>query len=290
MTLPAFKQITIVGPGLLGASIGLALKHAGFIGRIVGVARSQATRDTALARNCIDDATDDLLAAARHSDLILLATPVNTIIRQLSELRDVDAIITDVGSTKRSIVHAASQVLKHPERFVGSHPMAGSENTGPEHARADLFKGKPVIMTPSPATEEATMRGVEQLWKSLGMLVYKAAPELHDQMVAHISHVPHVMAGLLVLLAEQGGGLHVASTGFTDTTRLASGDPQLWADILTDNRKQVVRALDELSALIDDLRHRLTDGQREPVCELLETAQRIRNRWLKENAERNHGI
>lgn len=286
-----FRQITIVGTGLLGGSIGLALREAGFDGRIIGVARKQATRDAALSCHCVDEATGDLAAGVKGSDMIVLCAPVGTIpamFEQLSTDAATDAVITDVGSTKRSIVAAAEKSLSNPGRFVGSHPMAGSESTGPASARADLFRDKPVIITPTPQTAAAALDRVTGLWKTLGMKIYRATAAEHDTMVAHISHLPHAMAVMLVLAAEQGGGLDVASTGFTDTTRIASGDGDLWADIFLDNAQPVVAALDEYIALTHSLRQIIAAGDRPRLLAMLHAAQGVRDRWVQQNAQGNH--
>jgi len=290
MQIPRCNQITIVGTGLLGGSIGLALRYAGFTGKIIGVARSESTRRAALEHHCIDQAGEDPVASVIDSDLIILCTPVGTIpglFDQLAEHVDPQAVITDVGSTKHSIVQAAHAKLKHPGRFVGSHPMAGSETTGPENARADLFTGKPVIVTPDAHTDADAVEQVETLWRALGMHVTRAGAKEHDQMVAHISHLPHALAVLLVIAAEEGGGLEVASTGFTDTTRIAGGDPELWADIFLDNAEPVVEALDLSMKLTKGLRDVIARGDREHLLKILSQAQRVRQQWLEENQERN---
>jgi prephenate dehydrogenase len=284
-----FRQITIVGTGLLGGSIGLALRDAGFDGRIVGVARKQTTRDAAASCGCVDEATADLATGVAGSDMIVLCAPVGTIpalFEQLATCVDASAVITDVGSTKRSIVAAAEKSLPNPGRFVGSHPMAGSESTGPASARADLFRGKPVIITPTPQTDGPALDRVTALWKALGMSIYRATAAEHDTMVAHISHLPHAMAVMLVLAAEQGGGLEVASTGFTDTTRIASGDGDLWADIFLDNAEPVVAALDEYIALTHNLRQIIAAGDRPRLLAMLQAAQGVRDRWVQQNMKK----
>ncbi|QNN25064.1 prephenate dehydrogenase [Planctomycetales bacterium ZRK34] len=283
------RQITIVGTGLLGGSIGLALRAAGYDGKIIGVARKQSTRDAAVALGCVNIATADLATGVDGSDMIVLCAPVGTIpalLEQLATSADSDAVITDVGSTKLSIVEAAEKALPNPGRFVGSHPMAGSESTGAAHARTELFRNKPVIITPTDQTLDQAVDQVSALWQTLGMVTYRATPAEHDQMVAHISHLPHAMAVLLVLAAEQGGGLEVASTGFTDTTRIASGDGELWADIFLDNAGPVVEAMDQFVTLTQNLRQIIADGDRSRLLEILESARGVRDRWIKQNAKR----
>lgn len=284
--IPDMSQVTIIGTGLLGGSVGLALRATGFRGRIVGFGRRQATLDAALAGHCIDRIATDLADAAREADLVILATPVASIseyLKQLSPLVSPQAVITDVGSTKLRIVEAAEATLAHPGRFVGAHPMAGSEAHGPEAARADLFRHKPVILTPMPATDAAALALVEQVWQSLGMRLHHMTPAEHDQTVARISHLPHLAAVLLVRLAERGEGMRVASTGFASTTRVASGEPEVWADIFIENREAVLAVLDEWQSMLGDFRGLLEQGGRDDLLKLLRSAQQSRDSWIHGN-------
>jgi prephenate dehydrogenase len=288
-TLP-LQQVTIVGPGLLGGSVGLALRHAGFTGRIIGCGRRTATLDRAEARQCIDCGTTDLAEGVRGSDLILLAAPLGslpTLLEKLGELDLGDAVVTDVGSTKRRVAGVAERALRRPGRFVGSHPMAGSEQQGPDAARPGLFRDRPVILTPAETTEPEAVQRVEQLWRIFGMRVYRMDGAEHDRLVARISHLPHAVAVLLALLAERGGedALEVASTGFGDTTRIAAGDPELWADIFLDNREAVTAVLGEWSELFERFRAALESDDRASLLAMLHSAQRTRDRWASLHPE-----
>ena len=284
MTTHGFEHIVIVGTGLLGGSIGLALRHRGYTGHLIGVGRRQSTLDAALAARCIDEGTTDLAGAvtADGCDLVILGTPVGTIRSHLGELADLNVqqpVITDVGSTKRSIVDHAERTLPHPARFVGSHPMAGGEEHGPANARADLFEGRPVILTPTDQTNPDIADRIEAFWTSLGMRAVRMTPADHDRAVARISHLPHVAAVLLVELARRREDLHLASTGFADTTRVASGDETIWADILLDNVDAVLDALDSWDALAEELRLVLRDGKRDALVALLASARAARDGW-----------
>ena len=283
---PDISQLTIIGTGLLGGSVGLALRAAGFGGRIVGFSRRSETVEAAKAAGCIDRAADDLADAVAAADLVILATPVASIphyLAQLSPLVGSSTVITDVGSTKLHIVDAAEASLARPGRFVGSHPMAGSEAHGPAAARADLFRHKPVILTPTPTTDSAALTMVESLWRCVGMRLHRMTPVEHDRTVARISHLPHLAAVLLVTQAARSDALHVASTGFASTTRVASGDPELWADIFMENRDAVLASIDEWQGMLGQFRALLEGGRRGDLLKLLQDAQHSRDTWIHGN-------
>jgi prephenate dehydrogenase len=258
--------------------------------RIVGVARSAETRATALERGCVTEATDDLSNACDGADLVVLAVPVATALKLMPRVAEAvgpDAIITDVGSTKASIVSAAAMHLNHPRQFVGSHPMAGGEQTGPAAADPDLFVDRPAIVTPVGATEANAVATVEQLWRALGSRLHRLPPDVHDRMVGRISHLPHLLACVLMELAERDGALSVASTGLCDVSRPASGDPRMWADIFTDNRQAL---LDLIEEAIDRLQQwRVTvdtsDDAGEAVRQRLAVAKQIRDDWRSKCAK-----
>lgn len=281
MQAPGTGQVTIVGTGLLGGSIGLALRSRGFSGPIVGVARRFDTLDAARRRGCIDRGITDLREAVADAELVILATPVGTILKLLPTLAPVlrrETIVTDVGSTKRSIVATAERVLQAPGRFVGSHPMAGSDQTGPTAADAELFAGKPAIVTPTARTDADALERVEQLWRQFGMRVHRMAAEAHDSAVARISHMPHAAAVMLVMLAEPDD-LPLASTGFGDTTRIAAGDPQMWADIFIDNAEAIGQVTRQWQQHWRELEQAIARGDREALVQILETARRQRKAW-----------
>ncbi len=276
------QRVCIVGTGLLGASLGLALRQAGFGGTVVGVARRAATRDETLGIGAVDEATDDTAAAVSDADLVVLATPVGTVIRLLSDLAGrfkPTAVITDVGSTKKTTVDAAA-ALANPGRFVGAHPMAGGERSGPSAAEADLYHGKPVILTPTDATDADALAVVETMWRALGMRVLVMGPAEHDAAVARISHLPHVVSSMLMRMATDSGGLDAASTGLRSMTRLASGDTHMWADILQDNAPAVLAALADWRAECDRLQELIETNDRDRIVLWLDEASSMRREWL----------
>lgn len=283
--LPDVAQIAIVGTGLIGGSIGLGLKAAGYEGRIVGIGRKAAKLRRAKELGCIDQGATSAIPTLRKSQLVILATPISSFEDWFSLLVAEchhRMVITDVGSTKQQICDAADKKLgMYRHRFVGSHPMAGSERKGPENAKADLFRGRPCILTPVKDTSVESLKTVEQLWTTLGMRIVKMTPREHDEAVARISHLPHAVAGTLVMLAERLGGTEVASTGFRDTTRVASGDPHLWLDIFTSNREAVVAAIDEFSAELAVFRNALAKKKDVRVLQLLNAAKQGRDAWLR---------
>lgn len=244
-----FKQITIIGPGLLGASLALALKERGLAERVHAWSRRAETRAQAMLTNWCDAVFDQPTTACEGSDLVVVCTPVDTIVPLLKEIAPVLAsgtLVTDVGSTKSLICREARGVLGENGIFIGSHPMAGSEQTGMAHAHADLFEAAACIITPLDDSPDNEIARLQQLWKALGMEVVSSSPEKHDEIVAHISHLPHLLAsGLCSYLAnKEGNWKHLAGGGLRDTTRVAAGDPTLWKQILEQNREEVLRAID----------------------------------------------
>lgn len=280
-----FNTVAIIGPGLLGGSLGLALKQNGWEGRLIGVARKESTLETARARGCIDEAMTDIDDAVAEADLIVLATPVQSACRLLERMADAvnpSAVITDVGSTKQSIVETAARVLANGSRFVGSHPMAGAETSGPAAARADLYLGKPVIVTPTDLTDADAAAMVESLWQTLGMRVHRMEPDEHDCAVAAISHLPHIISAMLMQSAAQSGALGVASTGLADMTRLAGGDIDMWTEIISDNRQAILDEIENWQEATTACRDLLVEGDTEKLTAWLAAARDARRNWNME--------
>ena len=278
-------RLTIVGTGLLGASIGLGLRDAGYTGTIVGAGRRKVTVERAKALGSLDEATTDLAQAVSNSQMVILATPLGTFSDLLARLAELDhdrLIMTDVGSTKQQVCAEAERMLPEPARFVGSHPMAGGEQHGPNHARADLFATRTCIVTPTPGTAPATVRLVKTLWSMLGMKLLEMSPPEHDRQAATASHVPHAVAALLVQLASRRGALGVAATGFADTTRIASGDPQVWTDIFMSNRREVGTALEVFGGEFKQFAVALAGGDQEQLLQLLRQCKMDRDAWVSQ--------
>ena len=252
---PFPRQLTILGVGLLGGSIGLALRAVRPNCRIIGFGHRKPSLQTAAQIGAIDAFDLDPAAAVTGSDLIILCTPVGIfqpLLRQIAPALARGAIVTDVGSTKRSVVRSAAKLLPKSANFVASHPIAGSEKRGVEFSRADLFHNRLCILTPDKKTNPAALRQVEKFWQLLGMRVTRLTPQAHDRLLAEVSHLPHALAAALVNIPSPAG-LKVCGKGFLDATRIAAGDAGLWRDIFLDNRDNLRDTLLSTRAELDKL-------------------------------------
>lgn len=249
--------LTIIGVGLLGGSVGLAARRKGLFAEVRGTTAHSSTLDAALRLGAIDRGFASTAEAARDADMVVVATAVSTIpafaIEAASSARE-GALITDVGSVKASIAAAVRPHMPPGRTFIGSHPMAGSEKRGVEHARADLLAGATCIITPNPDSPGgAAVERLSDFWRSLGMNVFSMSPAAHDAVVASVSHLPHLVAAALIGSVPDGA-LPFAATGLRDTTRIAGGDAALWRDIIEANWSEVVRAIDHFEGAWGDLR------------------------------------
>ncbi|MFP4356380.1 MAG: prephenate dehydrogenase [Phycisphaerae bacterium] len=261
------KHVTIIGVGLLGGSAGLAIKAWDPEIHVAGVGRRAVSLQVALEAGAIDSMHLDVTEPASRTDLVVLATPVGTFETYLKQLADGladGAIVTDVGSTKADVVAQGEAILGVGGPFVGSHPMAGSEQRGPQWARGDLFEQATCIITPTEHTPPALADTVEAFWKHLRMHTVRMAPSDHDRATARVSHLPHALACLLMDLPEEDD-LAVAATGFRDATRLASGDPEMWRDIFTTNGPAVVEAIGMLAEGLQTFRRIVQAGDGEQL-------------------------
>ena len=260
------RQLTIVGVGLLGGSVAKAARSGGLARRIVGVGRDAERLRPAVDDGTLDVAVTDLDAGVREADVVLLAAPVLAIeglLERVWRSAPVGALVTDVGSTKRNIVRAAERLAAtRPLAFVGSHPLAGSEQAGYRVARADLFRGATVVVTPTDKTELAALKKTTELWEALGARVTSLDPETHDRTVAAISHLPHLIACALVDGAGrvEPGALELAARGFRDTTRIAAGDPDMWTEIFLANRDALSASVAAFRLALADLERVITAG------------------------------
>jgi prephenate dehydrogenase len=267
-------RLSIIGVGLLGGSIGLAARSALNGCRVVGYGHRPQTLQRAVEIGAIDEGTGNLAAAVEGADFIVLCTPVGIFGSMLSEMAETvkpGAIVTDVGSTKRSVVELAQKHLKLSIHFVGSHPMAGSEKRGVEFARADLFQNALCILTPHARTDLRALQTVEQFWRALGMRTCRMTPAEHDAALAEVSHLPHALAAALVAMQSERA-LELAGKGFLDTTRIAGGDGGLWRDIFLDNSDNVRAALAKLRGMLDHFEALLGPGRGEELRAWLDSA------------------
>jgi prephenate dehydrogenase len=261
------RELAIVGVGLLGGSVAKAARLGGLARRIVGVGRDPERLRPAVEDGTLDTAVTDLDAGVREADVILLAAPVLAIEGLLERVWGAaanGALITDVGSTKRNIVRMAERLaVTRSLAFVGSHPLAGSEQAGYRVARADLFRGATVVVTPTEKTELAALKTTTGLWEALGARVTSLDPETHDRTVAAISHLPHLIACALVDGAGrvEPGALELAARGFRDTTRIAGGDPDMWTEIFLANRDALTAGIEAFRQALGDLQRVIETGR-----------------------------
>jgi prephenate dehydrogenase len=273
------NTLTVVGVGLIGGSIGLAAKGRGVAARVIGVGWRQATLDRARELGAIDDGILDLAAAVRSADLVVFCTPVDRIANQVLESATnckPGTLLTDAGSTKGGIVRSLEGKLPPGIAFVGSHPLAGSEKRGPEHADAQLFEGRLTVVTPTAATPVETVEKVAGFWRALGSRVRLMDPDEHDRALALTSHLPHLVAAALagILPAELA---ELTATGFRDTTRIAAGDPALWSAIFAQNRAAVNDALRTLSNRLVEFKDAIAAGDQAALDVLLTEAKKVRD-------------
>ena len=273
-----FKQVTIVGLGLIGGSLGMAIRRRRLAERVVGLSRTEATLRAARRRGAIDTGTTDEGNAVREADLVVLATPVDLIVpkaKRLSRLMRRGSILTDVGSTKGSIVNALTGRLPRRVAFVGAHPLAGSEQRGIMAARAEAFQGSTCVVTRTAASDPRAVARVRAFWNRLAGRVVLMSPERHDRLIAQVSHLPHVLAFCLVDAASSEA-LAMAPRSFLEATRVAKSDPELWEAILRDNRAALLRALEAFERRCRRLRRLLDGGRSRRLARFLHHAQAIR--------------
>jgi prephenate dehydrogenase len=269
-----FEKIAVLGLGLLGGSVALAARSRGVASRVVGAARRAETRKLALSRGAVDEILD-FEAAVADAEVVVLATPLfamGEIAARVAPALAPGAVVTDVGSVKAPLAETIPGLLPPGVHYVGAHPMAGSHLTGLEHARADLFEGAPCIVTTAPDAPGADR--ATAFWGALGARVLVRDPAEHDAQVAWVSHVPHILAFAFgaALGAAPEGSTHLAGAGFRDFTRIAHGDPELWAEILCANRKAIGAPLHEVGAALSGLARAIEADDAEAVGRWIESA------------------
>jgi prephenate dehydrogenase len=282
-SMKTWDTVAIVGVGLIGGSIGLALRERNLAREVVGIGRRPESLRIAKRRGAVTQTTTDLKVGVARAELVVICTPVDQVAvhaRQAAWHACEGALLTDVGSTKESIVQSLSQALdkQNPRHatFVGSHPMAGSEKQGPQHAQSDLFESRVVVVTPAAETPSKATRAIEQFWRSLGARVVRTSPQAHDQAVASVSHVPHLMASVLASTTRPDS-LPLAAGGWMDTTRVAAGDPALWTQILSQNRFNVLQSLQVVEESLAKFRRALVYNDIPSLRKLLEAGKKVRD-------------
>ena len=278
------KSITIVGVGLIGGSVGLAARARQVARRVIGTGSRESTLETALRLGAIDTAIADPAAAVAEADLVVVCAPVDAIVTGVETLAPhcrPGTLITDAGSTKLEIVAAldraaATEGWPVEVRFVGSHPLAGNEKQGPAHATAELFAGRVVVVTPGQSARPDDVRRVSDFWTALGARVIQMSAEQHDRALAVTSHLPHLVAAAIAGSTPEEY-VTLTASGWQDTTRIASGDPALWRQIMLSNRPQLLAAVDRFAALVAQWREALDAGDAAAVERLLAEAKRVRD-------------
>lgn len=275
-----WPTVAIVGVGLIGGSIGLALQARRLSGRVIGVGRSAESLAAARRAKVVTDTSLDLAAAVAEADLVVVATDVGTIAPLLDRIDEAvrpGTLITDAGSTKASIVAAWEKRRRRRRgRFVGGHPIAGSHKSGPAAADATLFEGRVAVVTPARATPAADAEAIGGFWSALGSTVFMIDPKEHDKLLAATSHAPHLVAAAIAL-ATPAAARQFTAGGWRDTTRIAAGDPELWADILLDNAPQVAKALARIATGAEKMLAAIEAGDRRRLRTLLARAKEDRD-------------
>ncbi|MDP2980448.1 MAG: prephenate dehydrogenase [Candidatus Omnitrophota bacterium] len=274
-----FKKITIIGLGLIGGSLALAIKEKKLAKEITGVSRRKSTIDRAIKNKIVDFATLDLKSGVKDSDLVIISTPVlkiAEIAKSIAPFLRKGAILTDAGSTKRCVVKDIEKAKLKDIYFVGSHPVAGSEKSGIKYADKDLFKRACCILTKTKNTDPKAVAMLKKFWGGLGMRVVIMPPDTHDRLLSRISHLPHAVS---VSLANSAGkdGLKFAAGGFKDTTRIASGEPELWKDIFFTNRDNLIKDIKILKKELLKIETALKSNNSRAILKLLSRAKSIRD-------------
>lgn len=276
------NQITILAPGLLGASLAMAIRREQLAERLHIWARRPETRLECEGMDWCDAVFATAEEAVKNASLVVMCTPVETLhrlARRIAGSVPEGCIVTDVGSTKSLVCRYCDAFLPDSVTFVGSHPMAGSEKSGMAHARADLFEGRPCFVTPLEDTPGAAVETLVRFWKALGMRPLTTSPERHDEIVANISHLPHIVASLLCqhLSTRESDWRNFAGQGLADTTRVAAGNPALWREIIEQNRDEILRALDGFENELHTFRSALANEQYFEILHRLQNAKIYRD-------------
>jgi len=258
---PLFERVVIAGVGLIGGSLALAGKKAGIFKTVVGFGRGKANLDKALTLGVVDEVTTDLGLAVRGADLFFAAVPVESVIDVCLKAADgmkAGCIITDGGSVKKKIVEQLQKRLPSSVRFVGGHPVAGSEKSGAGSADESLFKKRYTIITPTSSTDPQAVDLVQDMWKAAGSDVVTMGPDEHDEIMAMISHLPHFAAYALVDAVSKADGAgsmrRFAAGGLRDTTRIAGSDPKMWRDIFSMNKERLIESINTFERSLSELK------------------------------------
>ncbi len=286
------QKITLLGVGLLGGSLGLALRQRRLAATVCGYVRRPESVIECRQIGAADHATCDLEEAVRDADILVLGTPIRQmqgLVKKSVPYLKPGAVVTDMGSVKACVVAELDPLVSAAgATFIGGHPMAGREKSGVANATADLFHNAVCVITPSRKTPPEAVRQVRELWKGVGGRVLKLTPELHDELVSRSSHLPQIVASELAHYvlspAQSKEQATLCATGFRDTTRLASSSPELWLDIVLANRTHLSRVLGVFIEGLEEFRHTLDQGDEKSIQTFFETAKQRRDAWLSQSS------
>lgn len=282
-----FEQLGLIGCGLMGGSFALAMKKAGLVKRVVGYSKSPFTTDKARQMGVIDVEAPSALLAVSGADIVLLAVPVaatEATFKAIRHLLTPKTLLMDVGSTKRNVVEAARSCLgQQLGSFVPAHPIAGKESAGVEHADADLYVGKQVILTPIERTLTTHLANADKLWTALGCKVRHMSPEAHDGAYAAVSHLPHLLAFAYMnginSQAQHDSFLSLAGPGFRDFTRISASDPKVWRDIFAANKDELLQQAQHFQKALCELENHIKQGDTDNLTRLIAQASDTRSHW-----------
>lgn len=282
-----FEQLGLIGCGLMGGSFALALKRARLVKRVVGYSKSPSTTERARQMGVIDVAAPSALLAVSGADLVLIAVPVGASEATFKAIRHGitdQMLVMDVGSTKSDVIEAARRGLQDQlGAFVPAHPITGKEVAGVEHADANLYIGRQVVLTPIKATRRSNVQRATQVWTGVGAKVVTMTAEAHDSAFAAVSHLPHLLAFAFTnaITAQPDGQrfLELAGPGFRDFTRIAAGDPAMWRDVLLANRDQVLQQSQAFRAALSQLEALMSAGDAQGLEDAIAAASRVRGQW-----------
>jgi prephenate dehydrogenase len=282
-----FEQLGLIGCGLMGGSFALALKKAGLVKRVVGYSKSPSTTERARQMGVIDIEAPSALLAVSGADIVLVAVPVSATeatFKAIKHLVTPQMLIMDVGSTKRDVIDAGRRGLReHIGSFVPAHPIAGKELSGVEHADADLYAGRQIILTPIERTLTVQLQKAVDVWTALGCRVLQMSPEQHDAAFASVSHLPHLIAfALMNSISGQAQGqdyLSLAGPGFRDFTRIAASDPKVWRDIMISNREELLEQSKIFQRTLQAMELMISSGNGDALEGLIEQASLARSNW-----------
>lgn len=274
-----FREISIIGLGLMGGSLAAICRKKFPSTKIIGISRSRQALAKAQNKKWVHETSGDILRAA-HSDLVILATPVNTfssIISQLAPHIKKQLILTDVGSVKGEIMHWFEEKRFPHIEFIGAHPMVGSHERGIEFCRTDLYDGGLIFLTPAKSASLKNIRKVSGFWKKISGRIVKINADEHDEIVSQISHLPHAIA-MCLINSVSNKELKFSASGFRDTTRIAQGDASIWGPIFLSNRKALLKSLDQYEKVLEDFRSLLLTSNEKDLELFIEKAQKSRGK------------